>query len=694
MDCNTFEKEKQSYIKRFLAFIFSVNFTIIFAFLIKYIAGIFFPDCVPENITEHFNLYVMDFRPENAEKIQFFGCLIFFPIIYMLFIKILDKVLVKVNNKLFNLIAFLEIIIPLLLTVFLCVNIDNDALNILYLGIKSPILYLAWAIISLLLIYLYEKANKKLKYTINTGIGLISAAVFYTIAKLYYTPTYDFSEASIMHFASYFSPVYKVYSGQTIGVDFTNLYGYYPYFYNIIFKIFNNASVSFFSLINSLLVCLSTFFVFITIFLNVKNKVLAFNFFLTYVYLYNFANIFSTHTLYFLQFMPHRIFFITFIMAFASLYTKIKQVNVQNIMKVIGYLISLLSILWNIESGLIVLFSWTLFLIYRQIEEDIQKGTKTQVNKFSIYVVAPIIVILSFLAIIKLITFAKSGVWTNTNSNFYYQTLFYKAGYYMLPMPLFKHPWLLIILTYLIALIRPINYLFNNQNKIEQDTAMFLLLSLCGLGIFVYYQGRSYILNLVGVSFPALIITALLCNTFIKNAFNNNIEKIHSSINIAKITLLLLPVLYFSISTVNSVFIKSPVPYFDLLKQNVSQNGSCINNYLFIKENTSDNEKIDILTIDADTLYSMLKRNDNLKFNTYIDWCDKAQYQKVFDYLQKSNNTLVIDRYVADNFKKYERTKFEKLFKEKGYVITAQNKDLYIIKQKMNKKSFTSLYKM
>ena len=83
MDCNTFEKEKQSYIKRFLAFIFSVNFTIIFAFLIKYIAGIFFPDCVPENITEHFNLYVMDFRPENTEKIQFFGCLIFFPIIYI-----------------------------------------------------------------------------------------------------------------------------------------------------------------------------------------------------------------------------------------------------------------------------------------------------------------------------------------------------------------------------------------------------------------------------------------------------------------------------------------------------------------------------------------------------------------------------------------------------------------------------------
>ena len=99
-----------------------------------------------------------------------------------------------------------------------------------------------------------------------------------------------------MHFSSYFAPVYKVYSGQTIGIDFTNLYGFYQYFYELFFKLFHKSSIQFFSVINTVLVCLSVIFVAMTLYLNIKNKLIALVFFLAYVYLYNLINVFSTQS--------------------------------------------------------------------------------------------------------------------------------------------------------------------------------------------------------------------------------------------------------------------------------------------------------------------------------------------------------------------------------------------------------------
>ena len=685
------EKSVQNHIKSFLAFIFSIYIIFIAAYFIKYLAGVFFPECLPADLTEYFNLYVMDFRPETAEKLQYFLCAGMFPFVYAIFFKILQTVQINAGDKLYKTVILVEIALPVLLTALLCKNIDNDALNMLYLGIKSK----AGAIFSifscLILMALYnfdlKRFFKPFKYIVNILMLIVVIAVFYTTANLYYTPTYDFSEASVMHFAAYFSPVYKVYSGLSAGVDFTNLYGFYPYFYNIVLKLFNNASVQFFSLINSILVCLSLLFVGITLFLNVKNKFLAFNFFLSYVFIYNWANIFSTHTLFFLQFMPHRVFFITMIAAFASIYLKIKNIILRNILKIMGYIISILAILWNAESGLIVLVCWTLFLLYEYVSLKVFENKPVNYKKIILIVSAAAASFLIYLTSIQLITFFRTGMWLDNASNFYYQTLFYKSGYYMLPMPLFKHPWMLVILVYLIALVKPVKALLLKKDDCNTvKNSLYLLLSLLGLGIFVYYQGRSYILNLVIVSFPALIILAMFCNDFIQKYLENKDNSFVSVSYLTRTVLILLPVLYFSVSAVYTVFLKNPAPYFNLLKTNTIQDGSCVNNVKFIKQNTQIDEKIDILTIDADTMYSMLNMKDSLKFNTFIDWSDKQQYRKVFDYLESSDNTLIMDVKVLDNLKKYESKKFEELFSKKRYEIYAQNKDLYIFKQNLNKK--------
>ena len=95
-----------------------------------------------------------------------------------------------------------------------------------------------------------------------------------------------------------------------------------------------------------------------------------------------------------------------------------------------------------------------------------------------------------------------------------YQRLFYGAGYSMLPMPFAPHPWWLVVAAYLFGMGFAIRrFLGGNCNALSRLT---LFLSIIGIGLFSYYQGRSVDFNLMNASWPAILLGAIFADRLVR----------------------------------------------------------------------------------------------------------------------------------------------------------------------------------
>lgn len=106
-----------------------------------------------------------------------------------------------------------------------------------------------------------------------------------------------------------------------------------------------------------------------------------------------------------------------------------------------------------------------------------------------------------------------------------YQKTFYGLGFGMLPMPTHLFPWMSVLSIYLMGLIVAVQlWVFNSRSK---TAALLLYLALLGLGLFVYYQGRSHPLNLISVSWPALTLLVILSDRVVRAVKANLLSKVH-----------------------------------------------------------------------------------------------------------------------------------------------------------------------
>jgi hypothetical protein len=97
---------------------------------------------------------------------------------------------------------------------------------------------------------------------------------------------------------------------------------------------------------------------------------------------------------------------------------------------------------------------------------------------------------------------------------FYYQNIFYNTGYGMLPMPYF-HMWNIVLYTYLLGLVYTLTKVM--KPSICSHSVQVFFLTVLGLGLFVYYQGRSHDEVFSFVWYPAIIIMGF-CYMRLENA--------------------------------------------------------------------------------------------------------------------------------------------------------------------------------
>ncbi len=95
-----------------------------------------------------------------------------------------------------------------------------------------------------------------------------------------------------------------------------------------------------------------------------------------------------------------------------------------------------------------------------------------------------------------------------------YQKTFFALGFAKIPLPRTLHPWVIIISCYVLGMIIAFTSWINQRHS--KITGLIFYLSILGLGLFAYYQGRAHEFNLLKVCWPALLIVIILSDRFLR----------------------------------------------------------------------------------------------------------------------------------------------------------------------------------
>ena len=203
------------------------------------------------------------------------------------------------------------------------------------------------------------------------------------------------------------------------------------------------------------------------------------------------------------QYFPLRVICGVFFLWFAGVYFQ----RPSRRLMLAGYLAAGASVLWNADTGMVVLVAWTASLMV----DAVSRGRSSRLASTAAHVAghAAMLVLTLVLSVggYALFAWIRSGRLPDLKAFWQYQEIFYSAGYFMLPMRRCEL-WQPIIFLYLVVVAAGVRRAF--QGTADAATKWNLFVALYGLGIFSYYQGRSHVGCLGAVLYPAMILACLL----------------------------------------------------------------------------------------------------------------------------------------------------------------------------------------
>ncbi|NTW31468.1 MAG: LamG domain-containing protein, partial [Bacteroidetes bacterium] len=548
----------------------------------------------------------------------------------------------------------------------------------------------------ILFCYLYnfkysEKTFSLLNKTGNIFVTLFCFSIIFivfliSVFKFPYTyeNKYDFN-------AVYYSVV-QVFNGVPMLVDhFTNTYGLYPHFVTPILKIFG-LSILNFTIIMSIL--LSSFFLFLFLFLKkiIQNKFLILFgfttiFFNSYAYFHIITNYDSTFST-----TPIRWILLFSLIYYSTIYLNLinktqifnsidssrkQENNHKNIKVKILYYLSFFifssGILWNPEIGMLTYLCLIAFYSFLELENQ---NFKTILKRILIHIITAIAVLaitfLSYFILIKIFY----GNYPQLSEMFTTIRIFSFIGFGMLPMPLTFHPWQLIILIYVTG------FLYSVQNiitkKINAHTAVIFLLTILGIGYFLYYQGRSHNWSLFTCSPMAFILLTI---------FADDLYKIIKKQRIFIIPFALL-IFMLSFSFFQTIYDYEKITDLIVEKNNKEKNKEednyIIKNGNYIRNLTNTKEKILIFTANFyQALYHNISNTVAAINPGFVDIALKSDYNNILSFLIKNENTKIF--FEPEMYRFYDNQ--IPLILSALYDIKETNGRIFLLKKKKEKTS-------
>jgi len=160
-----------------------------------------------------------------------------------------------------------------------------------------------------------------------------------------------------------------------------------------------------------------------------------------------------------------------------------------------GAILAALGVFWNLDSGIICVAAMSLWLFWGNFCQKKPQNWPGFWLFFAVFAVC-------FGGILYLIGFDEFFYL------FKYQQIFVLNGFYMLPMPQYPHFWLVVLCgQFIIWGWSGRNMFYAPKNRTAK---MLFLISSLGIGLFLYYQGRSVNDSLIAVSWLFLLAIIIL----------------------------------------------------------------------------------------------------------------------------------------------------------------------------------------
>lgn len=349
-----------------------------------------------------------------------------------------------------------------------------------------------------------------------TMLVVLGLYLVFTMMTRIHTPDTLFGD---LHFEAVFYTLTQVSVGKTLLADLPTQYGLYAEIIAPITRL-TGISVIGFTLFLAILQSISVLCVFHIMSATISSALIRPLALFSVLLFFGSTWIFmrqSTFGYEYYQIWPIRVFFPSLLMAWMILMIK-RGFNGRALS--IFSVVSGLGIAWNNDWGLVAYGAVLAYFLMRAFTSQDQ-ARRANIKFLAIVTVIPLAVLGAFLLYLAI----KSGFQTRVQDWTKYQAIFYRSGFGMLPLKGTESAWKFTLIIYLIGIVYPIAAHFKGKQDLQSDAAF--LLSITGIGIFTYFQGRSHDIVLSFVIWPAVIIAFILVDKALGAARQNLVQPIY-----------------------------------------------------------------------------------------------------------------------------------------------------------------------
>jgi hypothetical protein len=455
-------------------------------------------------------LAISNSAPEPVEYRQYVLCLLIAPPVMLAclaaFRRVLSKIRVPSHFRLLTVVCGLGATL-ILIPVFFYSALEKC--EFLYVRsavyFTAPVLYaFLWFPIACGFVLLSRK-----RPVLWIAKGLLYVLGAYSLVLVFLTVLFDCDSIALWptHLNAVIYPVTQVVMGKTLLVDCVALYGFYPHLIEPLFRLVG-LNIFSFTIFNGLLLvgCWVCLFVFMRAL--VKNDFLLMAGFISAIF-YSYlggklvANGGVRPDPYF-QYAPIRMVFPCLMLMISSFYLRGKGKRWAYLG---GFLAASIGLLWNPETGMVVLGGWLLLLGYTELFRRPVASAVRPIMVHGLFGLASMVVAFGGYS---LFVFLRCRAWPDWSMILKYYKLISYNGYSMMPMPGIPHVWAILVVVLIAGLAVSFNGLLTRKNELLCSTVF--LLSILGSGLFSYYQGRSHDFNIIPLLYIPIVLVTLIAD--------------------------------------------------------------------------------------------------------------------------------------------------------------------------------------
>lgn len=340
---------------------------------------------------------------------------------------------------------------------------------------------------------------------------LYYACLTVLIGYTFYTPNvfgrYDVADTAHGH--AYFNSVYNVYHGCAYTETTTSIYGHYGLFYKLPLKILGGNFTDFI-LLTACAGALCFLCSFLALHIMTGNSMVRILGCLAMTF-----PILSMRGGYYWQLWPHRILFASIMTLFAAFCIRFGKMN--KITWAVGYLISLLGVVWNTESGLFCAVTWAGLWLLEYFAGDKRHPLRLMKTVF-LQLAGILFSFFGAYAIVNLYNILQDST-VNSLREFLFPLMSssYMTDLLRLDLPLYPAAYMMVLLLFLTGTGWGISHMkwctgSRDKNGCPPLPLFAFFLSVLSLGQITYFINRPAYHNLDICHIPAVILMCILAD--------------------------------------------------------------------------------------------------------------------------------------------------------------------------------------